>query len=394
MRALCLDIEGGFGGSSRSLYYILKHLPREHVQTTVWSKKAGPIQDLYAKESIPAQAVPNMPKVSSLPRFSRNVIVYSLFIREWLASKSFRETFYDALDTFDLVHFNHEALFWLARDMKSRKPKPATMHIRTNLWDSGFARWQCRIVNDSVDGLLFITENEQETFERHCGEKTSGHVLYNVAEANLDTIDPWPLNEEFLTGKKLLIGCLSNYSWYRGLDRIIELAEALKSRGRTDIGFVVAGDTSLTKSLPGALGEFGRAGLSLADYADHRGVSGSIEFLGHISEPERLLKSIDGLIKPTRENNPWGRDILEALAAGKPAFSVGRYDRFVETGVTGILQSTWDADTLASELARLADDRPAFEKMSKTATERIAELCDGRTQAQRLLDIWQGINAA
>ena len=47
---------------------------------------------------------------------------------------------------------------------------------------------------------------------------------------------------------------------------------------------------------------------------------------------DRCWPACDVVLKPTREANPWGRDILEGSPSGKPVISVGRYDRFVETG--------------------------------------------------------------
>ena len=42
-----------------------------------------------------------------------------------------------------------------------------------------------------------------------------------------------------------------------------------------------------------------------------------IRFMGHVKNPEKFIKESDILIRPTRENNPWGRDILEAMALEK-----------------------------------------------------------------------------
>ena len=60
MRVLCLDIEGGFGGSSRSLYYLLKHLDRGRVAPTVWCRKPGPIQERYEALGIPVAVMPEI----------------------------------------------------------------------------------------------------------------------------------------------------------------------------------------------------------------------------------------------------------------------------------------------------------------------------------------------
>ena len=130
------------------------------------------------------------------------------------------------------------------------------------------------------------------------------------------------------------MACLSNFLWERGLDRLIAIAQSLQTRGRKDIRFVVAGDMTLPKYLAGKLGDIGRQGGSLADYAKFQGVADMFLFLGHVPDPERVLAAAGLLIKPTRESNPWGRDFIEALAAGKPVASFGTYSKFVEDGKT------------------------------------------------------------
>ncbi|MBM3541495.1 MAG: glycosyltransferase family 4 protein, partial [Alphaproteobacteria bacterium] len=88
--------------------------------------------------------------------------------------------------------------------------------------------------------------------------------------------------------------------------------------------------------------------------------------------------------------NPWGRDILEAMAMGLPVLSVGTDATFVETGVTGVLQSPFDAAALAGDIARLADDRDRVRRMGGAARVRVATLCDGTSRARDLLDLWRG----
>lgn len=388
MRILCLDIEGGYGGSSRSLFQSVKHLDTSELDVSIWCKSAGPIQDQYRSIGVEPVVFPDMPKVSSLPLFSRNLIVYGKFVMDWFKATAFRTALYDSIGTYDLVHLNHEALFWLARDIKKTTGTPVSMHIRTNLWPSVFATWQCRMAESYTDARIFITENEQNTFSQRAGHPVSGDVIYNIAVPFDDDVPPWDVPTEFSNGKTFLIGCLSNYSWTRGTDRLMELARDLKNMGRTDIGFVVTGKTDLTTSMPAPMGRIARQGGDLKTYADEMGVLDMFHFTGHVSEPERILALVDMVIKPTREDNPWGRDILEALAAGRPVVSVGSYDTFVEDGVTGILQNNWDSQALAYQLAALSEDRLRLSTLGHAARSRIASLCDGPTQSHLLLDVW------
>lgn len=391
LRVLCLDIEGGFGGSSRSLWEVLRHVDRSQIEAEVWCRKDGPAQARYRAAGIPAIVTSDMPTVSALPKFSRNLIVFGRFLlRDWPRSKRFRGKLAQDLDArFDLLHCNHESLFALAHWLRPRISVPISCHIRTNLWRSPFARRQIRMLNAATSGRhVFITENEQRTFSLHLGAAAEGEVIFNAG--TIPEVPPEPL-PGFLDESRFRIACLSNYSWTRGVDRLVALAEALASRDRRDILFVVAGDMRLPRSLPGELGRVARRGGTLEDYAAARGVADMFRFLGHVDDPERVLASADALIKTTRESNPWGRDIIEALASAKPVIAIGEWDGFVATGETGILHKEFDSQAMATAIAGLADDPVSVQAMGRRGRDRIARLCDPTDRAARLTAFWQDI---
>jgi glycosyltransferase involved in cell wall biosynthesis len=145
----------------------------------------------------------------------------------------------------------------------------------------------------------------------------------------------------------------------------------------------------LPRSLPGDLGAIGRRGGTLADYAALRQVDDMFLFLGHVDYPETVLAAADALVKPTREANPWGRDIIEALAAAKPVLTVGSWDTFVSTGETGILQKQFDAEEMAEHILCMADRRPDCAAMGAAGRKRILRLCNGPQRAADLAEVWR-----
>ncbi|MDY7001968.1 MAG: glycosyltransferase family 4 protein, partial [Thermodesulfobacteriota bacterium] len=345
-----------------------------------------PIQKRYREQNIACRVEPGMLKISSLPRFSRNLYQYTRFALKYRRSLDFRRALAREADKrFDLVHFNHEALFLLARWLRPRTRVPFTMHIRTNLWDTAFARWQTRLVSKNIDHLVFITENERDRFKQ-LGGRARGTVVYNIASPPEKDVSP---HEGVPRDKRFKIACLSNYSWNRGLDRLVEVGQVLLDKREEKILFVMAGDMGLTRSLPGELGKTGSKGGTLADYVRLKGLSDMFLFLGHVPDPEAVLVACDALAKPTRENNPWGRDILEALAFGRPVLSVGTYDRFVTSGETGILQAVFNAQKMAEEIVNMADNPELCARMGHNAKERVARLCNGPERANDLLNIWK-----
>lgn len=389
LRVLCLDIEGGYGGSSRSLYYLLKYVDRDRVSPEVWCKREGPIQPMYESLGIPVQVEPRLPKVSSLPRLSRSAYAHLRFVPEFLASNSMRARLVSEINSrFDIVHFNHEALYLLAWWLRGRTEATFAMHNRTYFGTTWFARRQARrLVRDS-DVNIFITEREREDVRQLSGW-TGGVVIHNVVEPPAADLTPHAL---IPLDRRFTVACLANYDWLRGIDRLVDVAVQLRDAGRSDIRFVVAGKLDLAGRLPGLLGEIAVRGGTLSDYAMARGVGHMFQFLGHVSNPERVLAASNVLAKPSREDNPWGRDILEALSMGRPVFACGTYEKFVKPGVSGFLyphHEGFSAEAMAGDILRLADNPQQLKAMGIAARERVREACDGHLCAADLMSVWE-----
>jgi glycosyltransferase involved in cell wall biosynthesis len=388
-KILCLDIEGGYGGSSRSLFQSLSNFPEGAGAPEVWCRRAGPVQALYANAGIPCSVTPTMPHVSALPRLSRNLYVFSRARLRFSASRAFRDALSAAVnERFDIVHFNHEALFLLARWLRRYTQAPFSMHFRTNLVPSITARWQARVASNAIDHAVFISENEQRSWLALGLEPAQSSVIYNIAGTAKSDAAP---HLDIPDDARLKIASLSNYAWIRGVDRLVEVAAALAARGRRDVLFVVAGNMHFSGSLPGERGAISRHGGSLADYAMAKGVADMFVFLGHVSEPERVLAGCHALARLSREDNPWGRDVIEALGAGRPVIATGSYDRFVESGVTGMLAPSYSPDDIAAKIIELADDRALISRLGVAAQARIETLCNGASRAADLAAVWQGV---
>jgi glycosyltransferase involved in cell wall biosynthesis len=325
-----------------------------------------------------------MPKVSSLPRLSRNIFVYAQFLKDWIGARAFRRALAKAANDVDVVHFNHEALFLLARWLKPRTDAALSMHIRTNLYGTPFCRWQERMIAKTLDHLVFITENERHSLKRLSGLNPDGTVIHNIVEATAAEPHPAVLNDG-----RFKIACLSNFAWVRGVDRTAEIATVLRDKNRRDVLFVMAGNMEISRSLPGELGRVAQSGGNFQDYVGKMGLSDMFLFLGHVTDPERVLAACDALIKPTREANPWGRDILEGLGAGKPVISIGSYSEFVEDGVTGILQENFEASEMAQRICTLADDPDLAKRLGAAGRARVQNLCDGPARAKDLQTVWE-----
>jgi glycosyltransferase involved in cell wall biosynthesis len=384
IRVLCFDIEGGHGGSSRSLFQSIRHLDRNVIEPEVIVRRGGAIERSYAELGIPVRVIPELPQASSLQNWRANLRLYAGTGYELLKAKPHFKALATEIDSrFDAVHFNHEGFWQVAGILRRRTHRPFTMHVRTMGYPTLMARFEAQRIGRTIDTLVFITENERDRF-RAAGVQTPGTVIHNIAEPESEIARHAAMSDD----GRFTIACLSNYTWERGVDRLISIAEIFAQRGRKDVRFVVAGDMTLPKYLDGELGELGRRDGTLADYAKARGVADYFNFLGHVPDPERVLASSDLLIKPTREANPWGRDVIEALTAAKPVATLGTYSKFAEDGKTGILMAEFQAEAMADRLEHLADNRGECAALGEAGRARVAVLCNGPARSRDLAAVW------
>ena len=72
-KVLLIDHEGGFGGSSRSLYYLLENIQRKkQLHLEVWCGKKGPIQSFYKNIKIKNSIFDFIKTTTTLYSLSRN----------------------------------------------------------------------------------------------------------------------------------------------------------------------------------------------------------------------------------------------------------------------------------------------------------------------------------
>jgi glycosyltransferase involved in cell wall biosynthesis len=392
-RVLCFDHEGGHGGSSRSLFALLLNMRQSGLEIEVWCKNGSHLQDLYAEIGIKVEIHPELPSYAVFsPSIVDNLSLLKSKIPEFIRfSKHGTNISKEISDRFDRLHFNHISFAPLAWYLRKKTGLPATMHIRTIPYYSIMAKWQAWLANQATDDLIYITENEKKYTEHLLGS-CNGKIVHNVP---FPVSSPVVKHTEISDDSRLKIASLSNFHYIRGVDRIVEVAREIEKSGRSgEILFVMAGTMKLIKSLPGELGEIGRKGGTLEDYVESQGLSNMFKFLGHVEIPESVIESCQMTIKLTRESNPWGRDIIESMNAGRPVITLGSWEGFVKHNENGIMLQKYDAASIASKILELNENREMLKVMSDKSKEHISETCDSAISAQKVIELWRNSNSS
>ena len=121
------------------------------------------------------------------------------------------------------------------------------------------------------------------------------------------------------------------------------------------------------------------------------GVKSYFRFMGHQAEPEAFLKETDALIRLSRWNDPWGRDIIEAMAYGKPVIATGEYQGFIEHRKNGFLHSEYETKKMVEDLFFLAGHPEFVERIGRANREKAKQLFDGPSNAAKVAGIYESL---
>jgi glycosyltransferase involved in cell wall biosynthesis len=372
LRSLHVDIEGGWGGSSRSLFQLLSRLDRSRVEPLIAHRQSGPIEGWYAQLGIPTVRVPEIGSFVPRRRKSGRIFAASLPRLLRLGRTVDRLKVIAHQHGAQIVHLNYEGLFLLARPLKAVTGLPIVCHNRALLPDNAWGRWLVRRLSDSVDYQFFISPQEEARVRVLEGQKSvAGSIVWNIApepSGRLPFADP---------PEAVYLG---NLDASKGTDRMIDIAAALEAISAPPLRLAVYGEARQAR--PQYVDDMSRR-IMQANLG-HR-----IVLRGYTTEPESVLAKALALIRPSREDDPWGRDVIEASVSGVPVLATGRYEGVVEDGVTGFLYDPFDPEKIARQLVELVVDQALWSRLSVAAGEKGRRQFSGVEQVASVTDVFE-----
>jgi glycosyltransferase involved in cell wall biosynthesis len=362
---LHIDIEGGWGGSSVSLFELVRRLDRSRVSPVVAHRQEGPAAQRYAEIGVPAYHVPEIG--SFVPRAEKAL---KNFVASWPALRRLdraaaRLGEIAARHRTAVVHLNYEGLFLLAGRLRRELALPMIGHSRALLPASFWGRWLARRLARNVDRMFFISPQEEARWAELVGAAgPPGEVMWNVAREPL-TRQPFADPPEVVY--------LGNIARAKGVDRLVDIASELRRRRGAPFRFAIHGRSR-------AEPEFERA---IRQRLDAENLHGWVELRGHIADPAPVLARAFALIRPSRDDDPWGRDVIEATAAGVPVLATGRFDGVIQPGANGYLVSPYDTGRFADHLSALRADSDHWCRLSKSGIRLGEQRFGGAAQADQ-----------
>jgi glycosyltransferase involved in cell wall biosynthesis len=267
----------------------------------------------------------------------------------------------------DLVHINTGLRHGKPAIIASRLTRrPCLCHVRMLdeliYFDKLFARF--------VDTYIFISGAVRENYVYQIGHPVPGAVVHNAI--NLDDfsidVDVSQVRNEFgWTDCESLVGVVGRLDWWKGHDYFLEAMAEVVQQMPTVKGLIVGAPENSPLNL-----EYYR---KLQAATKSLGLEDKVIFTGFREDIPCLMAAMDVVVLSSSSPEPFGRVVIEGMAAGKPvvATPAGGVLDIIENGVNGLLVPPKDSKAMAAAILRLLSDPERSGQMGQEARRRVEE---------------------
>ncbi|NSW55493.1 MAG: glycosyltransferase family 4 protein [Armatimonadetes bacterium] len=273
----------------------------------------------------------------------------------------------------DLVHTNTLKAHMLGSAAAKLLGLPLVWHVRDILEPGGALTWLIRAGRWSKPRVIAISNAVRDQFE---GCNIDVEVIYNGIP--LDRFAPGPadeaLRDEFgITSGARVITVVGRLTPWKGHRVLLEALNLILPE-YPDAVLIVVGEVAFWET--DYLGE-------LQGYAQELGVAQAVRWLGFRDDVAEILALTDVFALPS-ENEPFGRAIIEAMAAGKPVVATrsGGVPEIVVDGETGLLVEPRSKTQLAQAICQLLGDTQMAARMGQAGLERAKRSFDTHRVAE------------
>jgi len=383
-RILYLDTAPSVGGSVISLYGLLAHLDRSryepYVVCSVEHEYVARFRELgvevfvedgrsVAADHRPAWAADV--RRSSLGEIARRLPVarslyhglgFALYVAGvlWPRARALRERLHRL--RVDLVHTNvrigHDREGILGAFLAGT---PCVCHLRDFERLNLFDRW----LASRAQRYIYISDAVRRDHELAGMPPERGRVVYNAVESavwakGLTTKEA--RQSLGLNPGRPVVGVVGRLESWKGQDVFIRSLAEVRKEVPSVLGLVVGDGVAHEPDYR----------QQLAQLREDMGLWDHLEFWPFQADVARVMLALDVLVLPSRLPEPFGRVLIEAMAAGRPvvATDAGATPEIVRDGVHGLLVPPNDPRALGASVSYLLKHRQEAASMGERGRKR------------------------
>lgn len=374
LRVLSISAAGAIGGAERSLFELLRALPREKFDVHVCCPPDSPLSRLFRSVQAHVHEVP-------LRRFRRTKHPFAMAGQLRALHLSSREISALCRDLrIDVIHANTDASELVAWEVSRMTRLPHIWHSRDLTHMHGFAK----VLGNSAAAVVAISA----AVENHLlKEGVNPAKLQRIDNGiDLSRIPIASKHAELRQKTRVALGLeahrpvlltVGGYVPWKKHELFLETLSLLRVRIPSIVGLLVGSDQfSQNQEYENSLRSLAKR-LALGPDI--------LKILGQRDDVPELMCAADLLVSCS-ENEPFGRVLVEAGASSLPVVSTrsGGKPEILENNVTGILTEPGNAREMADACALLLTHEKLRAEMGRNARQRAVLLYDVTRTARDL----------
>jgi len=290
----------------------------------------------------------------------------------------------------DVVHSNAMKTH-LFVSVGGLKTCPLVWHVRDFLRTRPLMVRVLRMVSSSASRAIGISQAVAQDI-RDFLPGLPVDVVYDGI--NVDLFTPGPGNGEALDRLAGLatappgtvrVGLVATYARWKGHDLLIEAASRIATQTPFRV-YIIGGPIYSTKG-----SQFSEE--ELRSLVARHGLEDRVGFIPFQPDPAEIYRSLDIVVHASTKPEPYGRTIVEAMAASRPVVisNDGGAAELFHEGVDGVGFTLGSADSLSGAITRLLDDPSLRDCLAANARTNAVERFHRDRLGAQVLQIYESV---
>jgi glycosyltransferase involved in cell wall biosynthesis len=380
----------GYGGASKSLLLLLKSLKKySDIEAFVFApfSKSPEIKNEIEKNC-------NKLIIKSYPHINANQ-AYLTKKREF---KKNINTNHDELISQiynlspDIIHLNSTTLAYLIRPLKEKNPNTKLIvHLREvlrNPKSNEIAKFLVSEIQNCADFRIAISDNELIPF----GSIKFSTILPNPVDFTEIKIEGTQKPNN-MSNDNIKIGMMSTFHHSKGHMNYLEALSLLNQKLNTKFTGIILGFKEPSRNLRYYVKKIFQKDFytNINKYIIKNKLSHKVQLIEQTNSVYGFLNSLDIYIRPSNAGDPWGRDIIEAMAMGKVIIATGNSEFFIENGKTGYLIPPFQPTILADKITDLINNPIRRRDFGEAGYKKIRLMCDLNNYGKSLYELYKNL---
>jgi glycosyltransferase involved in cell wall biosynthesis len=382
------------GGGSASLMLMLKSLDDKNFNKYVLSSECSNVETrkLFEKHACVVKVDNKIRQFVSCAGTRPSFVKY---IINYFTSKKQADIVVDFIIKYniEILHVNNSVFSHLYQYIKSRISIKIVTHVREQV-DLYSRKYFEKFIVDNInyysDVIVAISENECRPFD-----KKKCIILENPYDFAANSNQSLSNKSLIRSGNEILIAIMGRFSEDKGhLVFLKALKELLYSDNNLpDFKFVMIGVGDylpLWKRIAVLIIKRRKDYRWLVEkYIASNGLEKYVVRVPYIDNVIPLIADIDIYVRASLFGDPWGRDIIEAMAMSKPVVATGDSQVFVSDNINGYLVPVMSPDIMANKIMLLICDKLKRQEFGKNGYLVVKSKCDINNYSENISNIYK-----